>query len=149
MPDRVKEKLVELLNAIDGVCPKDSSCYDCEYKKDVKHCAIPAKADYLIANGVTVQGDKDINVPSKWISVKDRLPEEHDSIFSYLYGTKSWQPGMHRKVTDEVIACAKRKDGRKRVVAIKMWDGEWDWHKLQDDEKVTHWMPLPQPPKGE
>lgn len=53
MPN-TREKLIELLNAVDGVCPKDASCYDCEYK-DVTHCAIPAKADHLIANGVTVQ----------------------------------------------------------------------------------------------
>ena len=49
--DNTREKLIELLNAIDGVCPKDASCYDCEYK-DVTHCAIPAKADFLIANDV-------------------------------------------------------------------------------------------------
>lgn len=28
-------------------------------------CNIESLADYLIANGVTVQGDKDINVPTK------------------------------------------------------------------------------------
>lgn len=85
----------------------------------------------------------------RWIPVAEKLPEEHDSIWATLYGTKSWQPGLFRKCSDTVIACAERKDGRKRVVAIGRYDGRWDWHKLQDNEQVTHWMPLPQPPKGE
>lgn len=46
-------------------------------------------ADYLIANGVTIatdnnvgckvsQTDKDINVPTKWIPVTERLPQEDE-----------------------------------------------------------------------
>ena len=71
-------------------------------------------ADYLIANGVTVQ---------EWISVKDRLPEQnkdvlvytitHDVRKAHCYGERSWFGH----------------------------DGIW--------RCVTHWMPLPQPPKGE
>ena len=72
-------------------------------------------ADHLIAHGVTVQGDKDINVPTKWIPVTERLPDigivvlvysEDDGICVDYYGGDSF--------------------------------GYYD---------VTHWMPLPQPPK--
>lgn len=84
-----------------------------------------------------------------WISVNERLPEEHDSMFAKLYGTKSWQPGISRKCSYDVIACVEREDGSKRVIAIRTIDGKWDWHKLQDGEQITHWMPLPEPPKGE
>ena len=34
----------------------------------------------LLAHGVTVQSDKDINVPSKWISVTERLPQEDEPL---------------------------------------------------------------------
>ena len=118
--DSVKEKLVELINAIDGVCPKDASCYDCEYK-DVTHCAIPAKADFLIANGVTFATDN--NVGDKWISVKDRLPDRD-----------GWYLVMI-KWADE---------------ATTLYFSDDYWRDIEDEiYSVTHWMPLPMPPKGE
>ena len=133
MADR--EKLIELLDGFN----RDLSKYAGDPKFFVVDDNIEL-ADHLIANGVTVQ---------EWISVKDRLPEERDSSWAKLYGTKSWQPGLFRKCSDTVNACAERKDGRRRVVAIGMYDGKWDWHKLQDNEQVTHWMPLPPVPKGD
>ena len=76
-------------------------------------------ADHLIANGVTVQ---------EWISVDDRLPEETINCIvhyqhAYCDNDDYWAIGM----------C--------------FYDGE----KFQIDPayKVTHWMPLPVPPKGE
>lgn len=76
-------------------------------------------ADNLISNGVTVQ---------EWISVDDRLPEEKVNCIvryqhAYCDNDGYWAIGM----------C--------------FYDGE----KFQFDPayKVTHWMPLPQPPKGE
>ena len=78
-----------------------------------------AIADHLVANGVTVQ---------EWISVKDRLPEEKVNCIvhykhAYCDNDDYWAIGM----------C--------------FYDGE----KFQLDPayKVTHWMLLPQSPKGE
>lgn len=77
-------------------------------------------ADYLINNGVTVQ---------EWISVKDRLPDKQGNYLTY--------------------------DMRYRDIEIYyyMGCGEWDHHRngITDAEGhgFTHWMPLPQPPKGE
>jgi hypothetical protein len=56
MPDRVKEKLVEVLN----------NSFEKQYEKRGLLTAQHTATD-LIANGVTVQ---------EWISVKDRLPEK-------------------------------------------------------------------------
>lgn len=47
----MREKLIELLKEIEGVCPKEESCQNCEYD-DMGNCSFYAKADYLIANDV-------------------------------------------------------------------------------------------------
>ena len=76
-------------------------------------------ADHLISNGVTVQ---------EWISVKERLPQEKvDCIVHYKHAYCD---------NDDYWA-----------IGMCFYDGE----KFQFDPayKVTHWMPLPQPPKGE
>ena len=91
---------------------------------------------------------EDNDVPTKWISVNDRLPEEHDSIWAKLYVTKSWQPGLFRKCSYDVIACVEKKDGRRRVISIRTYDGKWDHNKL-NEEAVICWQPMPKPPKGD
>ncbi len=59
----------------------------------------------------------------EWISVKDRLPEENGI---YLTLNKKRQYEFH------IFKTGKR-----------MWQGIWE------EDGVTHWMPLPQPPKRE
>ena len=74
-------------------------------------------ADYLIANGVTIQ---------KWIPVSERLPEHGQIVLCYL---------------------------RFDDMRILQWDNQFYWWlgygKGDDWQKadVTHWMPLPEPPK--
>ena len=73
----------------------------------------------LIANGVTVQ---------EWISVKDRLPEPWKQVLIYS-----------------------RHDFCESAFYIGV-PGEWQvtWnHEMLDADSVTHWMPLPELPKGE
>ena len=109
---------------------------------------IEAVADYLLDSGVTVQENMEISdeflkqlknapitnwkeepsieVVQEWISVDDRLPEN-------------------------------RKEGA--LIALRWgevdigWceDGRWDSEFVNEyeDGEVTHWMPLPQSPKGE
>ena len=62
---------------------------------------------------------------SEWISVKDRLPEEHTKKF--LAVTK-WGH----------IMLAERRYGSKTMVVGGL--------SLLSD--ITHWMPLPEPPRG-
>ena len=74
-------------------------------------------ADYLIANGVTVQ---------KWISVKDRLPEDGEIVL--VCGSRG---GVYTAVLN--------KPGQYK-----------GWHKLNSKIHYcdpTHWMPLPEPPE--
>lgn len=79
-------------------------------------------ADHLIANGVTVQ---------EWISVNDRLPRNYTPVLAYI-------PSLAQTMQQTVHECHIGADG--------------EWHSSTAPayrEGVTHWMPMPQPPKGE
>ena len=93
-------------------------------------------ADDLIACGVTAQ---------EWISVKDRLPEDvygkNRKKIIVLVRTKSGNVSQCARCADyECIADEKLT----KVEWIR--NGRFYWNKYK---KVTHWMPLPEPPKGE
>ena len=80
---------------------------------------IEAVADYLLYSGLTVQ---------EWVSVKERLPQEKVNCIvhykhAYCDNDDYWAIGM----------C--------------FYDGEK--FRVDPAYKVTHWMPLPQLPKGE
>ena len=90
-----------------------------ELLKQIKYVSVENAANILIANGVTVQ---------EWISVNDRLPEEKVNCIvhykhAYCDNDDYWAIGT----------CFY--DGEKFQIGLAY--------------KVTHWMPLPQPPKGE
>ena len=117
----VQEKLVGLMQNVRS----RSSAWDTN--KDV--------ADYLISHGVTVQ---------EWISVKDRLPEMPTIHKRYRH--------MYMKSIRVLCVCV-QKDGKTMVKEgyCELWDDypEPIWKIPGTIDSVTHWMPLPQPPKGE
>ncbi len=82
-----------------------------------------------------------------WISVKDRLPFEHDSMFFKKFaGTSKWNPAMFKKSSDEVNVCGVYPDGKTFVTHSRTHDGKWDISSIFQ-MKITHWQPLPEPPK--
>ena len=85
-------------------------------------------------------------VERDWISVEDRLPEEHESIFAKAYGTKRWADGMFRTISDEVLVCVAFEDGHETTMTLRTHDGAWALSSIHRGH-VTHWMPLPEPPK--
>lgn len=100
-------------------------------------------ADYLLSNGVTVQSGNGINAPSKWIPVTEMLPEKDGDYLVFKRFT--------RNAWSDVVSFAK--DGRKvsecdfgekRQNVWYYYDSEWGYIRT---DAVTHWMPLPQPPK--
>ena len=99
----VREKLIELLDRFD---------FDEWYSND-------DIADKLISNGVTVQ---------KWISVKDRLPEDDSDVLAY---SRNGEEG--------------------RIYPANYAKGVWFdcIFNTPVTDTTTHWMPLPEPPKGE
>ena len=77
-------------------------------------------AEKLISNGVTVQ---------EWISVDDRLPENDQWALCFMKD-KSF--------------------GTFRVLQWNYIDWQWnDGDEWFDEKDVTHWMPIPEKPKGE
>lgn len=83
-------------------------------------CAVVAIADHLLANSVTVQ---------EWIPVTERLPNYFAHVLINTPGDKPFATVHEARL---------RKDG--------LWDtGLYRY----DKEDVTHWMPLPAPPKKE
>jgi hypothetical protein len=97
----MRKKLIELCGDLQEL----PCCYTYE-----------GQADYLIANGVTVQ---------KWISVKEQEePTENGTYLCHGY----WF-GSRRKQTETAE-----------------FFGEWN---IANNFILTHWMPLPEPPKGE
>ena len=89
-----------------------------------------------VSNGVTVQ---------EWISVKERLPKKDGK---YLVRRKC-SYGSYL----EILWFAK--DGRKvcKYDFEREWKNVWYWYDREcgyiTSDSVTHWMPLPEPPKGE
>ena len=88
-----------------------------------------AMAQHLIANGVTVQ---------EWISVDDRLPDnkEYDWVLAQVVEDNGY---MHIPKVMEY-----------RQAKNDWFEETYGW--ISDHNgvfTVTHWMPLPEPPKGE
>ena len=122
MPNIMK-KLIELQDESD-ICPKGiTNCIGCKYHKEYAFgnpCDVRAAiADKMIAQGVTVQ---------KWIPVTERLPEDNSNVIACLWiGEES------------------------RIYPAFYAHGVW-WDRVfstPTTNTTTHWMPLPEPPKGE
>lgn len=86
--------------------------------------------------------------PQKWIPCSERMPEEHDSIFSKFYGTEKWRDAMFRKTSKTVIITVEYRDGTRQTAPCHTIDGEWN-QSMKGMGKVLAWMPLPEPWKGE
>ena len=127
----MREKLIELLDNFN----RDLSPYAGNSKLFIvdDNCEL---ADHLIANGVTVQN---------WIPVTERFPED-------VYGKDREKIlVLVRTKSGNVSQCARCADYDCTADATL---SQFKWHKngkfyWSKGKKVTHWMPLPQPPKGE
>ena len=92
---------------------------DCRVMEGYGMDLVERQADYLISNGVTVQ---------EWISVTERLPEKGEEVLVF--------------------------DTRENWIGFAWLRPDETWTALGFDfpfdlGEVTHWIPLPEPPKGE
>ena len=88
----------------------------------------------IISNGVTLQ---------KWIPVTERLPEVA------ITHNNRWEKSTE---SVHVLCCCKQKSGKRMVKegSCKVFaSGTIYWMIPGTIDVVTHWMPLPDPPKGE
>ena len=128
MTDRDKDRLMEL------ICDKiqDDDC--------ISHCNFPPCskcmyiADYLIANGVTV---------NEWRPASEPPKEDGAYLVSLtsFSGKHTWQDVCKFANNLENVDAFDFK-GIKRAGWYSYKDGEY--YEIDD---ITHWMPLPQPPK--
>ena len=149
----MREKLIEL----------QRSC--CTSEKECRGDCMECMADHLIANGVTVQ---------KWIHVTERLPEPETEVL-VLAERKYYSIKEKSVTTHHIVTTGMYEDGSKNTEDSNwVWEtdgfeydeelnayiipeGWWEWKHYIDDEchnyaihdVVTHWMELPEPPKGE
>jgi len=126
----VEKKLVELFETADEECKHSKSCKSCSGYGKGSLCINYHFADYLIAHGVTVQ---------EWVSVEERLPDN------------DW--GKHWKERKYYLVIT-APSGLMSVATYGYKEFGW-WvdrcSQVLDEKtyrKVTHWMPLPPPPKG-
>lgn len=124
------EKEIMLMNLIveggaraDEVCDASENCRECSYKEGI--CRYQIIAEYLASHGVTVQTANPIEIDgvSHWIPVTERLPE----------------------LCVPVIVC--RDDGKVEQGVYFTSNGWWKVFGART-KRVTHWQPLPEPPKG-
>ena len=102
-----------------NACPSPFMCDPACKYYSFGDCFPDRFADYLIAHGVMVQ---------EWISVDDRFPEEKANFIVYYQHAYCDNDGYWE-------------------IGICFNDGEK--FQINPAYKVTHWMPLPEPPKGE
>lgn len=120
-----EEKLTEayrlLLKMRDNCVKKVGEQYDDPERE--------AKRDALNI-AMTVMGQ---SIPSHWISVKDRLPENPDELVLVIAN------GMYENVALKDAYC----------MANYSPDEGWvlEMYPEFEDVQISHWMPLPEPPK--
>lgn len=165
----MRDKLIELIDN-NKACDFEWECNECEYY-DITPCFAGRMADALIANGVTFADVPETNV-GKWIPVSERLPEDGEvvqiwcgepQIARYKRGVSmAERDAMKRgelEDTEEIgWALSTGCMTHKRSGVFKACD-EWgnnavpyNWESTCGPmtwfgQDVTHWMPLPEPPK--
>ena len=111
---------------------------------------VPSTTSVRAYDTVIKEAIRHIESEPEWIPVEEKLPEQHDSIF---VGKKwiRWQECMWKKESDKVLVTVEKKDIEATVLTANTHDGEWlgEFGIIHPDARVTAWMPLPEPYKGE
>ena len=85
-----------------------------------------------------------------WISVKDAMPPERETIFAKFKGTAQWNPAMFATGSEDVRVVVQFEDGTRKVWHDNTMDGKWKCEREKcayPKRTVTHWMPNPDLPK--
>lgn len=105
--------------------------------KSFKECCDEVAKKYWTSFKNTLRDDE--RTFKEWISVKDKLPKQGKNVLIY------WKNSANKRFID--VAC---------IWKGKTYNYNGGWHfsycdidgsNMLDDSQVTHWMPLPKPPK--
>lgn len=109
-------------------------CEEQEY--GCKGCPIALAFDRLAAYEDTGLAPEEVQ-QMRWIPVEERLPEKHSEYI--VCACDEGEPIDERIWGDTVVVCA------------DYYDGGFTWYEGNTEydisDIVTHWLPLPQPPK--
>lgn len=124
-----KEKQIDDIAGV--ICGMKNGCNGCMFNSDT--CYERKGAEEIYNTGYRKQ---------EWVSVKERLPDLD------LNGKGRY--GGQRSVR---VLCACKQKGGKIFVKYGYYEprrnGRVYWRIPGSIDTVTHWMPLPEPPKGE
>lgn len=113
-------------------CDVTHSCYECPYNPPgAAECEMTSAIDALAYIGALEHELDKLqkayeSAQPKWISITERMPDTGESVICYANGyiprvVTGWHDAQH-----------------------KMWHLDCDINRI-----ITHWMPLPKPPKEE
>lgn len=120
-PDKIK-------NGLEHCC--EAGCKHCPYKDD---CHLSDGGSELAADALAYIQQLEAQVP-KWISVEERMPEDGVNVLVYAIGCNE----------PSVIAMSNHIHSMYGY-NIEGWRAPWQY--FFHEYKITHWMPLPEPPK--
>ena len=83
-----------------------------------------------------------------WIPCRERLPEEHDSMFAKFKGTEKWDSAMFEKISDDVNVTVEFENEKRKTKTLHTVDGKWNGGQRGVKFKVIAWQPLPEEYKG-
>ena len=143
----LKSAVEDMYNSVNDVHCKYCSKWHTDQCQGTSHldCYVENKFKWRYADEALALIGEDTNVPASkddtnvggkidsWISCKDRMPDDNELVlFCYVgeSGIKSVHYGYHQTVRGLGSSWGKISGG---------------WRYCNDD--VTHWMPLPEPPK--
>lgn len=132
-PEEIKKGL--------AICTEDTSCRDCPYNNE-NYMQLERDALTYIQQLEDHIGDLTNMVP-RWISVKERLPEQDQTVLLIAHGWKNQSIYVGKLCHMEPVTSW--------LTGITSKESEWEiegWSYLKTPF-VTHWMEIPEPPKEE
>lgn len=127
-PDEIKKELERCTTYICGFPYCEGCLYGIDAEKVESDCV-----DALLKDALAYIQQLEAAQP-KWISVKDRLPEDNLNVLVYAIGNNK----------NSVIAMTGYTHNMYGY-NIEGWRSPWQYFFYE--YKITHWMPLPEAPK--
>lgn len=141
-----KEKQIEEMAKI--MCEDCADYGDCKF--DGVCNAVLESADTLYRAGYRKQKE------GEWISVEDRLPDDNQDVLIYDGNALQWKPSVSvatfskGRTKEELrkggylrISCSDEDGNNKKPYCWRCTHSHMIWF----GQYVTHWKPLPEPPK--